>query len=220
MVQAGETGPTNTISLNGRKYRVDMEISLRDPGHWDRNFARAMAASVGMAGELSDRHWDVILFIRRFLEETGACPTLFQTCQCLGISLPGFKFLFPGGYQRGACKLAGVSHRSQGLGGDPQPAFGFEQSYRIDGWGFLMDPEEWDSRFALMKAGEMKVPGGLSGKHWEVIRFLREEFFRAGKIPSIYETCENSGLGVEEFGELFPDGFHRGAVKMAGLREP
>ena len=90
-------------------------------------------------------------------------------------------------------------------------------TYRIDFWGFLVDPDEWDEHFALLKAHEMKVPGGLTPDHWEVIRFLRQEYFRVGKVPTFSETCEAVGVGLGIFRALFPDGFHRGAVKIAGL---
>ncbi len=34
---------------------------------------------------------------------------------------------------------------------------------------FLLDPDEWDDRFALLKASEMKVPGGLTAEHWQIL---------------------------------------------------
>jgi tRNA 2-thiouridine synthesizing protein E len=36
--------------------------------------------------------------------------------------------------------------------------------------------------------------------------------------PSVTETCEVNDLDIEELEQLFPDGYHRGAVKIAGLR--
>jgi tRNA 2-thiouridine synthesizing protein E len=32
------------------------------------------------------------------------------------------------------------------------------------------------------------------------------------------ETCEANSIEIDEFATLFPDGYHRGAVKIAGLR--
>jgi tRNA 2-thiouridine synthesizing protein E len=135
----------------------------------------------------------------------------------LGLHIAGFSFLFPAGYQRGACKLAGISHREglpEGIRGSSDQDL---KSYRIDLWGFLLDPDEWDERFALLRAHELKVPRGLTNEHWRVLRFLRQEYFRIGKVPTVSETCEALGLDLEGLEDLFPDGYHRGAVKIAGL---
>lgn len=214
-----ELGPAaGVISLNGKEYLLDRENFLLDPGDWDEAFAQGMAPEAGIAGELTERHWEVIGFIRRFWDERGSCPTVYQTCRCLGLHLTGFHFLFPSGYQRGACKLAGISYKSGPDHCTYRVSDLSRKSYRIDIWGFLLDPDEWDDRFAILKAGEMKLSGGLTAEHWRVLRFLRQEFFRAHQIPTVLEVCESVGIDLEEFEKLFPDGFHRGAVKLAGLR--
>ena len=208
---------TRTLSLGGRDYPVDPENYLVDPDDWDEAFAAGMASMVGIDGDLTERQWEVIRFIRRFWEERGNCPTVHQTCRILGLHLAGFHFLFPSGYQRGACRLAGVSFKA-GLSEPVDTTSATAQkSYRIDIWGFLLNPDEWDDRFALLKAHEMKLPGGLTGERWRVIRFLRQEYFRIGRIPTVSQTCEAVGIGLDDLEELFPDGYHRGAVKIAGL---
>jgi tRNA 2-thiouridine synthesizing protein E len=55
-------------------------------------------------------------------------------------------------------------------------------------------------------------------KHWQIIRFLRSTYYKTGKIPTVTETCEATDLDIDELEQLFPDGYHRGAVKIAGLR--
>ena len=206
------------LSLNGKDYRVDEENCPVDSNDWDEDFAEGMAPEAGIAGDLTEKQWAVIRFIRRFWEEKGSCPTVYQTCRSLGLHVGAFHFLFPSGYQRGACKLAGVFYKV----GFSESVFRASdltrKSYRIDIWGFLLDPDEWDDRFALLKAGEMKLPGGLTIEHWGVLRLLRLEYFRARRVPTISETCETLGINLEEFERLFPDGYHRGAVKLAGLR--
>ena len=84
-------------------------------------------------------------------------------------------------------------------------------------WGFLIDPAQWDEEYAVFRAREMKMPE-LNEKHWSIIRFLREQFQSTGEVPTFHRTCEAHNLEIDEFGELFPDGYNRGAVKMAGLR--
>ena len=213
-----DTVSTKTLSFNGKDYRVDRENLLLDPGDWDEAFAEGMAPEAGVYGDLTERQWKVIRLIRRFWEERGSCPTVYQTCRILGLHIAGFRYLFPSGYQRGACKLAGISYKAS----FPESVFRTsdmtQKSYRIDIWGFLLDPDEWDERFALLRAHEMKVPEGLTTDHWEVLRFLRQEYYRIGEIPTFSKTCEATGIDLEEFERLFPDGYHRGAVKIAGLR--
>ena len=46
----------------------------------------------------------------------------------------------------------------------------------------------------------------------------RERFERDGKVPTVYETCEVHGLEIDDLEHMFPDGYHRGVVKLAGLR--
>jgi tRNA 2-thiouridine synthesizing protein E len=71
----------------------------------------------------------------------------------------------------------------------------------------------------MHRAMEMKIPGGqLTEQHWQVIYFLRDTFKKEKKIPNIYDTCENCNLEFDRYETLFPDGYHRGAVKIAGLR--
>ncbi len=52
-----------------------------------------------------------------------------------------------------------------------------------------------------------------------IIRFVREHYQKTGKAATVTETCKANEIEIEEVGELFPDGYHRGAVKLAGLRE-
>lgn len=209
---------TRAFSVNGKDYEVDHENFLVEPAEWDEEFAEGMAREAGIAGSLTERHWEVIHFIRRFWRERGLCPTVYQTCRILGLHLAGFRFLFPSGYQRGACKLAGVSYRTLPPSDDPMTTDLSQKTYRIDIWGFLLNPDEWDDRFAILKAQEMKLPGGLTSRHWEVLRYLRQEYYRTRRIPTCFESCEALELELEEFERLFPDGYTRGAVKLAGLR--
>jgi tRNA 2-thiouridine synthesizing protein E len=62
------------------------------------------------------------------------------------------------------------------------------------------------------------MPGKLTEKHWQVIRFLRDEFAKTGKVPTVFDTCSRNQIEIDELERLFPDGYHRGAVKLAGLR--
>jgi tRNA 2-thiouridine synthesizing protein E len=90
--------------------------------------------------------------------------------------------------------------------------------YRVDAYGFLVDPSEWDEDFAINKSEELKMPKGLTNEHWRIVRFLRGRFEQTGSVPTVYETCADNGIEIEDLERLFPDGYHRGAVKISGLR--
>jgi tRNA 2-thiouridine synthesizing protein E len=84
--------------------------------------------------------------------------------------------------------------------------------------GFLRDPSEWDQRFAAGKGAEFGIAGQLTEAHWKVIHFLPDEHARTGIVPTVLETCTKCGMEIDQLEKLFPSGYHRGAVKIAGLR--
>ena len=211
------------------KYRVDDDGFLTSPSDWDEGFAIANARSAGIKGGLTDEHWTVIRFIRDTFEERGMVPLVYVTCMNFKMRLKDLKRLFPAGYHRGACRLAGVAYwtaqSQQWVEGKP-PAAAERPSdaahplrgYRTDTLGFLLDPADWDRGFAEATAAALKMPGGLTAEHWRIIDHLRAVHARDGVLPTLYATCEDNGLELSDLQRLFPDGYHRGAVRLAGLR--
>ncbi len=215
-----------TLEYGEKTYEVDDKGFLSDFRQWDENFARGAAARAGMNPELSTEHWQVIRSIRKGYQETGRCPIVFETCRTNGLRLDELRRLFPTGYLRGACRLAGITYKVGYLGQAYLPSaaddlnhISANKVYEVDVRGFLIRPEDWDEYYAAYRAFDMKIPGGrLTDDHWRVIRFMRSQYTATGEIPNIYETCEKNGLSLNELEKLFPDGYHRGAVKIAGLR--
>ena len=215
-----------TFVFKDKEYRIDDQGFLLDPNDWDEDYAEGMAPTLDIRGGLEERHWRIISHIRRTCEETNECPLVYQTCKECDLELGDLIGLFPTGYLRGACKLAGRTYRESSLGqsvdreaGKERPApEDLEKVYRVDLRGFLIDPSEWDARYAIFKAAEMKMPEFLIEKHWKIIHFLRDYYRRHKDVPTVYETCRANGLEMDDMERLFPDGYHRGAVKIAGLR--
>jgi tRNA 2-thiouridine synthesizing protein E len=215
----------NTFTFGTKTYQLDTEEFLSDFNQWDENFARGIAPKLGMLSGLSEDHWKIIHFIHDSFKQTKRCPLVYETCRVNRLHLQELKKLFPTGYLRGACKLAGITYKegyldqswveefAERVTSGAQP----ETTYEIDIRGFLINPSQWDKKFAAYKAHEMKMPK-LTDKHWQVINFLRESFEKNNLVPTIYETCESTGIDLDELEKLFPDGYHRGAVKIAGLR--
>jgi len=214
-----------TLERKNKTYLLDDDGFLLNPGQWDEDFAEGMAPALGITGGLTPSHWDVLKFIRAVYLETGSCPIVHKTCRAYKLKFKDLQKLFPSGYQRGACKLAGASFM---LGGaipsfSPtqetpiEPGLFDKRVYRVNVQGFLIDPDEWDEDFAIFKARELQMAQPLSETHWRIIRHMRSEYNKNGEVPTVYATCEAMGIDVDEFAELFPSGYHRGAVKIAGL---
>jgi len=211
---------------NNKTYEVDSMDFLADYNHWDEKFAEGMAPKLRISHGLTKEHWDVIYFIRNTFKKTGRCPLFYETCIMNGLQLNEIKILFPTGYLRGACKLAGITYKEGYINRDHlSPAsenfniLAAEKAYVVDVRGFLLDPDDWNEIFAVYRAYEMKIPGGkLTDKHWQIIRYLRKSYEKTREVPTVYETCEVNQIDIKELERLFPDGYHRGAVKIAGLR--
>lgn len=215
-----------SFEFRGKSYEIDDEDFLTDSTQWDEAFAEGMAPRAGITGELTTTHWQVLRFIRDAFAKTGRCPMVFETCRGLKLRATDLQTLFPAGYLRGACKLAGVSYRAEDLHPSwlpeertaPVTTPLYKRVYRVNVRGFLLDPSEWDEDFAVFKGLEMKMSGPLGAKHWRIIRYLRRQFAETGKVPTVFETCSANQMEIDELERLFPDGYHRGAVKLAGLR--
>ena len=209
-----------------KTYEVDKAGHLVDPSTWDKEFAVMAAPKVKIPKGLTSEHWDVISFIRDKFKETAICPTVYETCRATGFRLKELRRLFPTGYLRGACLLAGITYRDGHLGyayqaesAEDLNTIATKKIYETDVRGFLVYPDEWDEYFAVFRAHDMKIPGDrLTDRHWLIIRFLRETYLKTGAVPTVYDACEKTGIEIEELEKLFPDGYHRGAVKIAGLR--
>lgn len=219
-----------TFKYQGKNYNIDHSGFLIDYSAWDENFAEGMARKLDLPEQMTSKHWEVISFIRKYYDDTGRCPLLYVTCRKNNLHLKDLKQLFPAGYHRGACRIAGISYKDAYLGHvvipelrempyEKKKAEKEEKTYLIDVRGFLINPDNWDENFAAHRAYDSKVPGGeLTHRHWEIIKFLRVYYQGHGQIPTVYETCDKFNLEYEELEMLFPDGYHRGAVKIAGLR--
>jgi tRNA 2-thiouridine synthesizing protein E len=217
----------DTMSVEGKVYAVDAKGFLQNREEWDEAFAETMAPSAGIPGGLTAKHWEVIRFIREEFAASGDCPLVFTTCRAAKLRLRHLKALFPTGYLRGACRLAGITYRDRfvdffgqsGATGEPSPSSPSAppSTYRVDLFGFLVDPSEWNERWAMHKAREIGLTGGLTEGHWKVLRELRSRFLTTGVVPTVIECCESNGLELDELEVLFPGGYQRQAVKLAGL---
>lgn len=204
----------------GKSYALDRHGFLDPPEQWDETFANGMAKKLGIFDGLTEEHWSFILYLRKKFIEEKTVPLVVYACVDNNIRLGKLKALFPTGYHRGACKIAGISYvfmyeHNIWLTYEFNPVLRAE--HRVTAMGFLEDFEAWNERFSHLVASEWSLPQGLTEKHWEVIRFLRDFYRKAKNIPTVFETCKANHMELDELMECFPGGYRRGACRIAGL---
>ncbi len=96
-----------TLDIEGKTFEVDGDGFLTDPSVWNEEVAGLIARYDGI-GEMTDKHWAIVKFIRQTWEEKGMAPMIRSICQTTGVKLKDIYTLFPLGPARGACRIAGL----------------------------------------------------------------------------------------------------------------
>jgi dissimilatory sulfite reductase related protein len=96
-----------TITIEGKEFEVDGDGFLQQPGIWNEEVAILFAKADG-TGELNEKHWAIINFIRHNWKETNMAPMIRKICQATNVRLKEIYELFPMGPAKGACKIAGL----------------------------------------------------------------------------------------------------------------
>lgn len=210
----------NSISLKQKTYTLDKNGFLDPPDQWDENFAEGIAKKLGIDGGLTQKHWNFISYLRKKFTEEKVVPVIVIACMDNQLRLNDFRKLFPTGYHRGACKIAGINYEfmykhNMWLTFETSPVL--KNQYRMTPLGFLEEFTSWDKRFASLIASEWDLPEGLTDRHWAIIEYLRGYFITNNNIPTLHETCKENKINIVEMGELFPEGYRRGACRVAGL---
>ncbi len=204
----------------GKTYTLDAYGFLDPAEQWNEDFANGMARLQGIYDGLTQDHWDFITYIRgKFLKER-TLPLLVVACADNHLRLDKLKSLFPTGYFRGACRIAGVSYKflcDVNIWHTYETVPHLKSEFSLTPQGFIEEFGQWNKRFAQLVSDEWKLPGGLTPKHWEVIGFLRTYYAAMNNIPAVHEVCEAHKLDLKDLHELFPGGYRRGACRIAGL---
>jgi len=95
------------VEIGGKELEVDGDGFLQQPETWDEDVARIFATTDG-TGELNDKHWAVIKYIREYWLENDMAPMVRKICQDSGLRLKEIYELFPMGPAKGACRIAGL----------------------------------------------------------------------------------------------------------------
>lgn len=95
-----------TATFAGIEVPVDAEGFLTDPNVWTETIAQDIAAHEGIA-QLTDRHWQVVRFMRSEQEAKGTAPNVRALAKLSGVSIKELYQLFPKGPAKLAAKIAG-----------------------------------------------------------------------------------------------------------------
>ena len=98
--------------VDGKTYALDDQGFLDPPEQWDEVFAESMAAKLGFRDGLTGEHWKLIRYLRKKFLRERVVPAVFFACADNRIRLKKLKSLFPMGYLRGACRIAGINFAS------------------------------------------------------------------------------------------------------------
>jgi TusE/DsrC/DsvC family sulfur relay protein len=101
------------IQIEGRTIAIDDEGYLVDPGEWSESVAEELARRENL--KLDRLHWQVIEFMRGYLEQRQIAPDARYVIRHLADEVglgdearTKLFELFPYGYVRQACKIAGM----------------------------------------------------------------------------------------------------------------
>jgi tRNA 2-thiouridine synthesizing protein E len=97
--------PVSTYA--GTEVRLDDEGFFTDPAQWREDMAAQIAAAEGIA-DLTERHWQVIKFMRHEYEAKGTGPTVRVLGRTSGVTVKELYQLFPKGPAKVAAKIAGI----------------------------------------------------------------------------------------------------------------
>ncbi|MGD2117027.1 MAG: TusE/DsrC/DsvC family sulfur relay protein [Chromatiales bacterium] len=105
--------PETTTVYGGQQVAVDEEGFLLNVDDWQREMVADIARSVGI--EMTDRHWEVVDYIRDYFEANHAVPELRTFLKHLRekydqqtATRKYVYSLFPYGFGQQACKIAGM----------------------------------------------------------------------------------------------------------------
>lgn len=94
-------------TIAGVTLEVNDEGFLVDPSRWNEDVAVELARREGI-DPLSERHWEVIRFMRSEYEAKGAGPSVRLLGKTSGVPIKELYELFPKGPAKLAAKIAGI----------------------------------------------------------------------------------------------------------------
>lgn len=96
-----------TMTIASHPLEVDAEGFLQKPEQWSEEIGREIARAAGI-DPLTERHWQVIRFMRDRFLATGEAPTIRTLGKESGVPIKELYQLFPKGPAKLAAKIGGI----------------------------------------------------------------------------------------------------------------
>jgi tRNA 2-thiouridine synthesizing protein E len=94
-------------TIAGHTVEVNDEGFFVHPDEWTEDMVPELARAEGI-DDVSDRHWQVIRFMRTEYDEKGTGPTVRVLGKTSGVTVKELYTLFPKGPAKVAAKIAGI----------------------------------------------------------------------------------------------------------------
>ncbi|MDE3065614.1 MAG: TusE/DsrC/DsvC family sulfur relay protein [Acidobacteriota bacterium] len=94
-------------TIEGVEVTLNDEGFFLDPSQWTEAMVPDLARREGIA-ELTDRHWQVIRFMREAFRAKGAGPSVRELGKTSGVPIKELYQLFPKGPAKVAARIAGI----------------------------------------------------------------------------------------------------------------
>jgi TusE/DsrC/DsvC family sulfur relay protein len=93
-----------------------------------------------------------------------------------------------------------------------------DRQIHVNDEGFLTDPAEWDEGLAATLASQIGIE--LTEAHWNILRFLRQDYASQGQTPTLRRVATAGGVPIKELFALFPQKPAKKMAYIAGLPKP
>jgi TusE/DsrC/DsvC family sulfur relay protein len=88
----------------------------------------------------------------------------------------------------------------------------------VDEEGFMTEYEQWNEEIAAALATNIGID--LDESHWQVIKFLREDYKEQGETPMLRRVSNVGGVSTKELFQLFPKKPAKKMSYIAGVPKP
>jgi TusE/DsrC/DsvC family sulfur relay protein len=97
----------STATIAGTAVDLDAEGFMTDPSQWNDAIAAELAREAGI-DRLTERHWQVVRFMRETYLRDGEAPTIRTLGKRSGVPIKELYQLFPKGPAKLAARIGGI----------------------------------------------------------------------------------------------------------------
>lgn len=88
----------------------------------------------------------------------------------------------------------------------------------VDDQGFMTVYDEWTEEHGNALATNIGID--MTDRHWDAIRFLRDDFAAEGETPTLRRVSTIGGIPTKELFQMFPKKPAKKMAYVAGLPKP